>query len=175
MIRLRPAYPNDVEALAKLGKTTFTSAFGHLYSSKDLASFLAQTHSEARIASNIADTETIYRLAEEEADGTLVGYCRISTRIGVDYDPGKASAIELSQLYLDDSQFGTGLAGQLMDWVISSAREHNCEAIILSVYAENFRAQSFYHRYGFEHIADTTFMVGDHCDAEFLYRLILDD
>ncbi len=175
MIRFRPAYPDDIEALAELGKATFTSAFGPLYSSNDLASFLAQTHSEARIASNIADTGTIYRLAEDEASGALVGYCKISSRIGVDYDPGEASAIELSQLYLDDSQFGTGLAGQFMDWVIANARKRGCEEIILSVYAENFRAQSFYHRYGFEHIADTTFMVGDHCDAEFLYRLTLRD
>tara|TARA_R110000787_G_scaffold3020_6_gene11937 strand:- start:5090 stop:5617 length:528 start_codon:yes stop_codon:yes gene_type:complete len=175
LIRLRPACPDDVEALAELGKATFTSAFGTLYSSNDLASFLAQTHSEARIASNIADAQTVYRLAEDEASGALVGYCKISTRIGVDYDPGKASAIELSQLYLDDSQFGTGLAGQFMDWVIASARERDCEEIILSVYADNFRAQAFYHRYGFEHIADTTFMVGDHCDAEFLYRLTLRD
>ncbi|AMO70771.1 GNAT family N-acetyltransferase [Sphingorhabdus sp. M41] len=175
MIRLRPACPQDVEALAKLGKATFTSAFGNLYSSNDLASFLEQTHSEARITANIADADTIYRLAEDEASGALVGYCKISTKIGLDYDPGKASAIELSQLYLDNSQFGTGLAGQFMDWVISQARERHCGEIILSVYAENFRAQSFYHRYGFEHIADTIFMVGDHCDPELLYRLILRD
>ncbi len=175
MIRLRPARADDVEALAKIGKATFTSAFGHLYSSKNLASFLEQKHARARIASNIANAGVLYRLAEDEASGSLVGYCKISTNIGLDYDPGSASAIELSQLYLDDSQFGTGLAGQLMDWVISQARERHCAEIILSVFSENFRAQSFYHRYGFEHIADTTFMVGDHCDLEFLYRLTLRD
>tara|TARA_R110000850_G_scaffold267534_1_gene398551 strand:+ start:58 stop:585 length:528 start_codon:yes stop_codon:yes gene_type:complete len=175
MIRLRPARADDVEALAKIGKATFTSAFGHLYSSKNLASFLEQTHAGARIASNIADPGVLYRLAEDTASGDLIGYCKISTSIGVDYDPGSASAIELSQLYLDDSQFGTGLAGRLMDWVIAEARERDCDEIILSVYADNVRAQSFYHRYGFEHIADTVFMVGDHCDPEFLYRLTLRD
>lgn len=174
MIRLRPADADDVEALATLGKATFTSAFGHLYSSDNLASFLTQTHAETRIAGNIADPGMIYCLADDEA-GNLVGYCKISTAIGVDYDPGSASAIELSQLYLDDSQFGTGLAGRLMDWVIDEARRRGCDEIILSVFSENFRAQSFYHRYGFEHIADTIFMVGDHIDAEFLYRLTLRD
>tara|TARA_R110002124_G_C8782103_1_gene500857 strand:- start:231 stop:758 length:528 start_codon:yes stop_codon:yes gene_type:complete len=175
LIRLRPAYADDVAALAKLGTATFTSAFGHLYSSKNLASFLAQTQSESRIASNIADPAVLYCLAEDTASGNLVGYCKISTNIGLDYDPGSTGAIELSQLYLDDSQFGTGLANQLMDWVISKARKRNCGEIILSVFSENFRAQSFYHHYGFEHIADTIFMVGDHCDAEFLYRLTLTD
>lgn len=175
MIRLRPAYPRDVTALAALGKATFTSAFGDLYSHRDLSDFLNRTHAEDRIAAHIDDPDVLYCLAEEEAGGDLVGYCKISSKIGVDYDPGPARAIELSQLYLDASQFGTGLAGRLMDWVMAEARERRCEEIILSVYAENLRAQSFYHRYGFEHIADTIFMVGEHCDPEYLYRLILRD
>ena len=175
MIRLRPACPRDALALAELGKATFTSAFGHLYSHRDLADFLTSTHAKERIAAHIEDPDILYCLAEDETRGDLVGYCRMSTKIGVDYDPGPARAIELSQLYLDESQFGTGLAGRLMDWVISEARDRRYEEIILSVYAENFRAQAFYRRYGFAHVADTIFMVGAHCDAEYLYRLALRD
>lgn len=175
MIRLRPACPQDALALAELGKATFISAFGHLYSHRDLADFLAITHAEDRIAAQIEDLDVLYCLAEDKSRRELVGYCKISKKIGVDYDPGPARAIELSQLYLDESQFGTGLAGRLMDWVISEARDRQCEEIILSVYAENVRAQAFYHRYGFAHIADTIFMVGEHCDAEYLYRLVLRD
>ena len=47
------------------------------------------------------------------------------------------------------------------------------DAILLSVYAENFGAQRFYQRYGFAHVADITFQVGEQLDPEFLYELKL--
>jgi ribosomal protein S18 acetylase RimI-like enzyme len=43
----------------------------------------------------------------------------------------------------------------------------------LSVYSENLGAQRFYQRYGFEHVADIDFWVGNHRDDEFLYELKL--
>ena len=53
------------------------------------------------------------------------------------------------------------------------ARERGHDAVLLSVYSENFGAQRFYQRYGFGKIADITFQVGDHFDPEFLYELKL--
>ena len=47
------------------------------------------------------------------------------------------------------------------------------DAVLLSVYAENYGAQRFYQRYGFAKIADITFQVGEQLDAEFLYELKL--
>lgn len=171
MIQLRDARPADVAALCALGRATFCDTFAHLYTPEDLAEFLEQAHSPARIAANIADPLIKYQLAED--DGELVGYCKISKEIGLDYQPGAAKAMELSQLYLTASQFGSGLAARLMQWAIDQARQYECDEIVLSVYSDNPRAQAFYRRYGFEHIADTYFMVGQQRDYEFLFRLKL--
>jgi ribosomal protein S18 acetylase RimI-like enzyme len=68
---------------------------------------------------------------------------------------------------------GAGIGAKLMDWALGQARAGGHDAMLLSVYSENYGAQRFYQRYGFAKIADITFQVGDHFDPEFLYELKL--
>ena len=42
----------------------------------------------------------------------------------------------------------------------------------LSVWSENFGAQRFYARYGFEFMAEYEFIVGQQRDREFMYRRV---
>ena len=53
----------------------------------------------------------------------------------------------------------------------AQAREGGADAIQLSVYSENFGAQRFYQRYGFEKVADIGYWVGEQRDDEFLYEV----
>lgn len=168
---LRPATLADAPALAALGAETFIAAFGQLYTPEDLAAFLAQVHAPGPVAEEIAGDSCIHCLAEE--DGTLVAYCKLRypshyTRYTDARDP-----IELGQLYALPTHTGTGIGTRLMDWALGVARERSHDAVLLSVYSENFGAQRFYQRYGFGKIADITFQVGEQLDAEFLYELKL--
>lgn len=168
---LRPATPADASALAKLGADTFVAAFGHLYTPQDLAAFLAEVHNPEAVASEIAGNECTHRLVE--VDGSLVAFCkmRYPTKFA---DLSEArNPIELGQLYALPAYTGSGIGGQLMDWALGVARAGGHDAVLLSVYAENFGAQRFYQRYGFSKIADITFKVGDHLDPEYLYELKL--
>ncbi|MFO6430752.1 GNAT family N-acetyltransferase [Erythrobacter sp. W302b] len=168
---LRPATLADAPALAALGAETFIAAFGHLYTPEDLAAFLAQVHAPGPVAEEIAGDSCTHCLVEE--NGTLVAYCKLRypshyTRYTEARDP-----IELGQLYALPTHTGTGIGARLMDWALSVARERSHDAVLLSVYSENFGAQRFYQRYGFGKIADITFQVGAQLDAEFLYELKL--
>ncbi|MBU2588442.1 MAG: GNAT family N-acetyltransferase, partial [Alphaproteobacteria bacterium] len=58
-------------------------------------------------------------------------------------------------------------------WALDQAHAGGHDAVLLSVYSENYGAQRFYQRYGFAKIADITFRVGTQLDAEFLYELRL--
>ncbi len=168
---LRPATLADAHALARLGAETFVAAFGHLYRPQDLAAFLAEVHNPEAVGAEIAGDECTHRLVEQ--DGALVAFCKLRhpTKFG-DYTDAR-DPIELGQLYALPSHTGSGIGAQLMDWALSHARAGGHDAVLLSVYAENFGAQRFYQRYGFAHIADITFRVGDHIDPEFLYELRL--
>jgi diamine N-acetyltransferase len=167
----RPATLADAPALAKLGAETFVASFGHLYTPEDLANFLAEVHNPEAVAGEIAADDCTHCLVED--NGQFVAFCKLRypTKFG-EYTDAK-DPIELGQLYALPSHTGHGIGAQLMDWALAHAREQGNDAVLLSVYAENFGAQRFYQRYGFAKIADITFKVGDHYDPEYLYELKL--
>lgn len=168
-MQLRPATLEDVPALAALGRASFTDAFGHLYSAQDLAAFLADVHDERVVASEIAGAECRHRLAVGE-DGKLLGYCKLRYPSKLAELSHAADPLELSQLYCAAEATGQGVGAALMDWALEQAVLGGHDAILLSVYSENFGAQRFYERYGFAKTADTTFKVGEQLDAEFLFE-----
>jgi ribosomal protein S18 acetylase RimI-like enzyme len=170
---LRPALPQDAEALAALARDCFDAAFGDLYEPQDLAAFLSAERSPERYRAHLADPATRIQLAEE--DGALVAYSLIV--LGRQFDerpaPQPARAVYLSQLYCAHGATGKGLGAALLDWAIEEARGWGADAVQLSVFSENFGAQRFYRRYGFKHVADIDFWVGNQRDHEFLYELSL--
>lgn len=168
-MQLRPATLEDVPALAALGRESFTHAFGHLYRPEDLAAFLDEVHDEAAVAAEVAGEDCRHRLAVAD-DGTLLGYCKLRYPSKMAGIARAENPLELGQLYCAGSATGRGLGGAFMEWVIAEGEAGGHDAIVLSVYSENFGAQRFYERHGFAKTADTTFKVGDQIDAEFLYE-----
>ena len=168
-MQLRPATLDDVPALAALGRASFTDAFGELYRPEDLAAFLNEVHDEAAIAKEIAGEECRHRLAVAD-DGALLGYCKLRYPSKMAAIAQAADPLELGQLYCAASATGQGVGAALMEWAIAEAEMGHHDAIVLSVYSENFGAQRFYQRYGFAKTADTTFKVGEQLDDEFLFE-----
>lgn len=172
-MNLREATPSDVPELVTVGRQSFIDAFGHLYKADDLQSFLDEWRSPERFAAIVSDPQS--HLVVAELGGAIAGYCL--TVIGKDFserpDPKPKRPAMLSQLYCMQSATGRGTGAALLENALAEARSHGCDAIQLSVYAENFGAQRFYQRYGFAKVADIDFWVGNHRDDEFLYELTL--
>lgn len=168
---LRPATLDDAPALARLGADSFVAAFGDLYRPEDLAAFLAEVHDPAAVAAEIAGDTCTHRLVEHE--GALVAFCKLRHPSNYAHHTDARDPIELAQLYALPGHTGQGVGAKLMDWALAHARGRGHDAVLLSVYAENFGAQRFYRRYGFGKVADITFRVGEQLDPEFLYELKL--
>ncbi len=169
---LRPATLEDTAPLAKLGRESFCAKFEHLYDPKDLSAFLEQVYSVKSVKEEIAGPECIHRLAEDESG--LIGYCKMRVPSWYEDDSDAKNPIALGQLYTAPGKTGLGIGAALMEWAMALARDEGHDAIQLSVWSENYGAQRFYERYGFNKIADIYFMVGNHRDDEFLYELRLD-
>jgi diamine N-acetyltransferase len=172
-ITYRPASPDDAAALAELGSTSFCDAFAHLYSAENLSAFLAQAYSVAALSADLANPNRLFRIAE--CGSGMVGYCKLGFDMTFDVDRRSRRTMELKQLYTRGDQTGRGIGAVLMDWALAEAQARKFDDIILSVWSQNFAAQRFYGRYGFQKIADTFFMVGEHRDEEFLLGLKLTD
>lgn len=164
----RDACPADAPLMARLGSDTFVETFGRLYTPENLAAFLAN-HSEANWNCELSDPLYAVRIAEEK--GAAIGFAKLgppSLPFAV-----KGRTIELRQLYVLKPWQGAGVAAVLLDWVIGEARRRGAEALYLSVFVDNLRAQRFYARYGFEAVGRYDFMVGTHADEDIVMRLKL--
>ena len=172
-MNLRPARADEAAALAEVGRASFVAAFGHLYKPDDLAAFLAEYRTEAKFREHLADPPTVIEVAESE--GRLAAYCLIvrGQKFAEQAEPRPARPVFVSQLYCAPEMTGRGLGAALLEWAIAEARGWGADALQLSVFSENFGAQRFYQRYGFAHVADIDFWVGNHRDHEFHYELAL--
>jgi diamine N-acetyltransferase len=169
MIYYRTPTIDDAQALADLGRETFVDTFGTLYSAENLQHFLTQTYALAALQTDLSNAERLFQVAE--ADGVMIGYCKLGTTNSFPGPFDGRRVMELKQLYLRSGHKGTGVADTLMQWALAQAKGY--DDIALSVYSDNPRAQRFYQRYGFEKYMDYFFMVGTHRDEEYLYRLQL--
>jgi ribosomal protein S18 acetylase RimI-like enzyme len=170
-MNLRFAAPADAAALADLGARSFVAKFGYMYTPEDLENFLAESHSEAKAAKEIADPGMQVLLAEEE--GRLLGFCKLVLACGWPEHARGRKVIELKQLYTDPETTGRGIGSALMDGAMEIAREQEADEMQLSVWSGNEGAQKFYARYGFGKVANIFFMVGDQRDDEFLYARMM--
>jgi ribosomal protein S18 acetylase RimI-like enzyme len=142
-----------------------------MYTPEDLENFLAESHSEAKAAKEIADPGMQVLLAEEE--GRLLGFCKLVLACGWPEHARGRKVIELKQLYTDPETTGRGIGSALMDGAMEIAREQEADEMQLSVWSGNEGAQKFYARYGFGKVANIFFMVGDQRDDEFLYARMM--
>jgi diamine N-acetyltransferase len=165
----RPALPADGPALAQMARRCFTDTFGTLYRPEDLAAFLDRTFGEQGLPAQLHDPRYTVRLALDGED--VIGFAKLGP---VDF-PGEWSAetTELHQLYVLGPWQGAGVAPQLMDWAVATARARGYARLVLSVYVDNHRAQRFYARYGFREIGKYEFRVGDHVDDDRIWSLDL--
>ncbi len=171
-LMLRPARRGDVAALSRLGIDGFVAKFGHLYRPEDLSAFLEAALSEEAVAAELANPVRRYCLAEGD-DGRLAGYAKLSLACGWPQHARGGHVVELKQLYTDPALTGRGVGAALLEWALAEARMAGADEMQLSVWSGNHGAQKFYARYGFAHVADTTFAVGSHIDEEFLFARML--
>ena len=170
ILPIRPALPQDVPALAALKlatfRETFLDGFGIPYPPDDLAQFEAECYSEARVAAELADPSHHSWVVEQ--DGQLIAYAHIGP-CKLPHADVQPQDNELYQLYLLGSAQGAGLGKLLMDHVLAFMDGRKVP-IWLGVWSGNLRAQTLYHRYGFEKVGEYQFRVGTWLDDELIFR-----
>ena len=169
-VTLRPAVAADAPVIERVARDGFVATFGtERYSEADLREFFDASMSAARYAAAADDAELWLEVAEE--NGAIAGFALAAPSTqGV---AGAARPWELKQLYLAPSLQGRGVADAMLGHVIDNARRRGCDAVELSVFSENHRAQRFYARHGFAEVAKIIFMVGATEDDDRLWRRTL--
>jgi GNAT superfamily N-acetyltransferase len=141
---IRPAVEADAAAIVKVHSRSWIETYPNEAAGVSLAWVQARVDQwntpeglEWRKARIRDTTNRAMRVAENE-DGMIIGLVS-SIR---DNDMQRLNA-----LYVDKAYYGSGVAQQLMDWLIGWADPHR--PLDLEVASYNERAKAFYRKYGF--------------------------
>ena len=140
-----------------MASETFTNTFRH-YDKADLDQYLQESLSPQALSLELAVTENQFYFVV--VNGERAGYLKwiFPTRK------------YLERFYFLPSQCGKGLGPVALAFVESYARyQAKADVLYLSVWDRNYRAQSFYQKYGFRTLGSFDYPVGDEIDHELLY------
>lgn len=166
-LSIRRAGPGDVDALSRIGISTFIDTFGHLYPQEDLEDFLEDSHAPAAYARYLADPA--YALWLLEDGGQALGYA-LAGPCGLPHPDATAADGELKRLYLTPACQNGGWGGRLFQTTLDWLEREGPRTLWISVWSENVGAQRFYARHGFEKAGEYEFPVGRVRDREFIFR-----
>ncbi|MFN8670219.1 MAG: GNAT family N-acetyltransferase [Gemmatimonadaceae bacterium] len=168
---VRRATRRDAAALAALAARTFDETFGADNSPEDMALHLTTSYGEAQQRAEIEDPAWDSLLAE--VDGALAGFAQVREGGAPDCVP-QPHPVELYRFYVDRPWHGRGVAQTLMAAVVEAVRARRGDAIWLSVWERNARAQAFYAKCGFAKAGEKAFVVGTDVQTDWVMARPLD-
>lgn len=167
-LRIRRASSADAEALAALSRATFSETFAHLYAAEDLAEFLASTYTAEKYRDALDEAGCAVWILED-GEGRAQGYA-FAGPCGLPHEEVAPGDMELKRFYLLAAHQGAGWGQKLFAEVENWMWRNGPAALWIGVWSENYRAQRFYQRQGFERVGQYLFPVGQACDLEYIFR-----
>ena len=157
---IRRALPGDADALALVGATTFLESFAGVLHGQGIIEHCRRAHAPSRYEAWLGDPTAALWLAEAAPGCAPVGYAVLASPDLPMADP--AHDLELKRIYVLARYQGSGTGQRLLEHALAHARAAGASRLLLGVYAGNARAQAFYLRHGFAHLAERGFEVGGH-------------
>lgn len=142
---IRPIDPQSAKAFADLCARAFWDAYRDVHRREDIEAYCALHYSPERLRRVLADPAKSSCIAVR-AD-RWVGYYLLSS--GVCPIALGGVEVELKQIYVLASEYGSGLARTLLDSALQEARAMGAAYVWLVVSDKNRRAQAFYRKLGF--------------------------
>ena len=167
---IRYATPSETDAvsLVAMAREVFADTFAHLYEPAPFARFLDEAYGPAgRMERDLVDPAIRWRIAASH--NGPIGYAKLSNLAAPAPAPAPG-AMELQQIYVLRAWHGKGIADQLMQWALDTARADAAPEIYLTVFDHNQRAKRFYTRHGFVEVGHCTFQLGDRIDDDRVWR-----
>lgn len=167
---IRKATADDAGLLAGLAAVTFPLACPPESSPDDIAAHLANTLSEAKFRSYLADPDITVLVID--SDGDLRGYSMLVDRSAGDPDVAAALTVlpsaELSKCYVHPDHHGLGAAAELMHASLDEAAASGARGMWLGVNSQNAKAIRFYEKSGFRKVGTKSFKLGTTVEHDFV-------
>ena len=168
--QIRLAQIDDAASLAALARETFIDTYAAFNTVQDMNLHLERSYSPEIQRSEISNVSMLTILAAEP--DRLIGFSQLQVGTAPACLAGRAPAPqhpwEILRFYLHRDAHGKGVAQALMERALLEARTRGADALWLSVWSRNPRAQAFYRKCGFVVAGDTTFTLGRDVQHDFV-------
>lgn len=152
-INITRATAADAELISQLSIITFEETFKGTCTDEDLQWFVDHTFSPAAVLDELKDDNDLYFIAWY--NHMAAGYMRLKEDYK-DYPAiKKYKALELKRIYVLEEFQSKKIGAALMAHALQLAVEKNYEVLWLGVWEHNYKAQSFYKKWGFIDTGDT--------------------
>ena len=169
-IIIKEATTADAALIADLSRQTFYDSFAADNTKADMDKFLNETFTREKLIKEVGAPGNTFLLAYDGDEA--VAYVRLR-----DATDAKlliyGTAIEIARIYAMQTSVGKGVGSALMQRCIDIARQRNAKVIWLGVWEKNYKAISFYTKWGFEQFGNHVFMLGDDAQTDLLMKKVL--
>lgn len=165
-VSIRLAGPMDADLLVALGRTMFYEAFSEQTDPQDMESHLQNAFKIDEIRRQLNGDRAFFLLIE--VDSKVAGYAYLDA----ESSPASIKApnpIQLVRLYLRQDYYGRNVGNYLMKACLETARSKGFEAVWLSSWELNHRANAFYKKWKFEIVGRAKFRVGSDIQDDFIF------
>jgi ribosomal protein S18 acetylase RimI-like enzyme len=161
---IRAAVPADAALLSELSATSFHQAFDGSSKQENVDGYVEAAFNPAQLARELRDPRATFCLAEWK--GQAVGYLKLYEGEVPDCVRDR-QAIELARLYVRQEFLAQKIGAALMQKALDEAQRKGYTTIFLGVWQHNYRAQAFYHKWGFKKVGAHVFQMGDDAQTDW--------
>ena len=161
MTQVRAMSEEDVPAVSRLMGDSWRRTYGPLIGEDEAIRISGENHSPESLAADLSNGDRMSFVAER-SDGSISGYAMAELKDG---------NVMLDRLHVDQSEFGSGVAVELLRAVL--AAHAGMPSIALEVLQGNDRALAFYRKHGFEVVERRTAPHGAAGHSSFIMRRLL--
>jgi GNAT superfamily N-acetyltransferase len=163
------ATPHHSEELAALMRRCFLHAYSHASSPERIARYVDTAYAHAHVRSELENPHLPTWIAVD-SNGAWVGFGRLCLRSVAHSSVSGQRPIELQRFYLTPDYHGTGVAAQLMSFLIAQAQNQYADVLWLNVWKDAPQAIRFYEKHGYQTVGSTVFWVDDDAKDDWVMQ-----
>ena len=169
-ISIRTIGIEDVVALQKIARETFSETFTDYNDQDNLKNYLDEKFTIVKLSEELVNPHSTFYFAQ--IGNEVVGY--LKTNIGEAQTELKdLNAFEIERIYVLQTYHGKKVGQLLIDKALQEAKKTTCTYAWLGVWEENHRAIRFYSKNGFIKFDTHIFKMGDDEQMDWLMKLEL--
>lgn len=167
-IRMRIAGVEDAALVADLSRKTFYESFAPHNTEENMRIYMEEQFTREMQMAEVGAPGRIFILAY--VDDEPAGYASMRATVEKPKGLDNENAIEIVQVYSEQRMIGKGVGPALMRACVELAREQGYDWVWLGVWEHNYRAQTFYTKWGFERFGEHIFIVGLDAQTDWWMR-----